>query len=1169
MESFAVLAATLTCDDAASRVDDKLALFVRQIRDADNGVRSLSDEINSLHVVLSQIQDNLLLSFDSTACATSDTLPIYNRIIEAVKRCQQAFDRFEQDLDRTPGRGRFGSLKKTLLNRSLQGFSAAVARFKREIVMHWQAILMLLQCLQMYEPHVLLKLCRDTNVYRYQNTNYSHAIDSLEAGIQDRNTYLEQRSQDNETLTWLRSIPGHPTETPTSVDSDSFWNLKLEKERQANSLQTLNDSVDMATTILGKVSRPESSPEITQGRPIVAQISDRSSVDSGPVMDASKTLDTLDQAIKILDDCVASALRKENLSRAERCQLFLLKCLDQRRDRYHVTYNADEAQKRLADIQMMQKDLGVSAYDRDWMVNVSNSPASNSVRSQDAEYKLDAEQEARQARECNIHATYYFYGYLSSNKSDTLEKAEIMARCSLNLSLRLIQHSDPSGVDYKETVHLLIRILREQGNSMEAEAFHETYLRKTEEEALFSRITSATSSVMQEIPPAQTVSSLRQTPSPHEYSFSGKIMTSKKSSASLPLVGYDVPNAKDLTPLVFAIQNRELNLIRYLLESGADPDRLCMGQTPLIHAVRCSFPEAIYLLFQYGSKADIDGRGANGLIALLSAAEEGQVDVLKAIISLGANIETRSEDGRTALMIAAVKGHRSAVELLLRIGQDPKAVDAYGWNALHYAVRGAGDAIIIQQLINAGIDVDFRCQQSGETALHIAVKRLDESSSLKILSTLLINNPDINIADTAGNTAVSLAVENDFLGIAIYLFGKGAVYDKVPRADLRKDMARLTRIYGVPGKALPARMSSKRSTRGLYEAPRDKMQSTEHRGRIASIGNVMSQYDHKASEQRDYVQSIKLAPDHHTIRLKPKMANDRQTALIYTVIMLAGNPELLELYQTVINSMAKPTYVEHHSRLLKQFYLNLRSEIRTPAQRSASNLLRPHKNRTYISSSIHTVHMHSNSDVLERVQMMFRRMPEDRPLVGDFLDSTEQSPTASYLDEISVIRRDIHSLTTGNRHAVSQMSEETTSNACFGSDSSGAEAQEQSSLYKLGAIAEVVTSTRSFGLYQKGLSEIKNARAAAAAESTDIENKTSSNIAKIDSTTSKATHEVSDTKDDYIWGTSASTPRFLRLPTTFPLLRIWLRRFLYPPPTGYERVRYECVSNTFRCITAF
>jgi len=78
---------------------------------------------------------------------------------------------------------------------------------------------------------------------------------------------------------------------------------------------------------------------------------------------------------------------------------------------------------------------------------------------------------------------------------------------------------------------------------------------------------------------------------------------------------------------------------------------------------------------------DVDSESYDRRTALISAAEENHVDVVRYLISQRANVEARDRDGDTALGVASSWGHYSVVECLLEYHANPDATDELGRKA--------------------------------------------------------------------------------------------------------------------------------------------------------------------------------------------------------------------------------------------------------------------------------------------------------------------------------------------------------------------------------------------------------------------------------------------------------------------------------------------------------
>jgi ankyrin repeat protein len=107
-------------------------------------------------------------------------------------------------------------------------------------------------------------------------------------------------------------------------------------------------------------------------------------------------------------------------------------------------------------------------------------------------------------------------------------------------------------------------------------------------------------------------------------------------------------------------------------------------------------------------------------MALVRAAERGDVAEVECLLDRGANIEARDENGNTPPVAAAGNGHREVVECLLDRGAD---IEAYiearrgrgGRTALIAAAR-EGHGEVVECLLDRGADIEGQGEH-GRTAL--------------------------------------------------------------------------------------------------------------------------------------------------------------------------------------------------------------------------------------------------------------------------------------------------------------------------------------------------------------------------------------------------------------------------------------------------------------------
>ena len=128
--------------------------------------------------------------------------------------------------------------------------------------------------------------------------------------------------------------------------------------------------------------------------------------------------------------------------------------------------------------------------------------------------------------------------------------------------------------------------------------------------------------------------------------------------------------------------------IQTAIEQGSDVNeiRLFWDLTPLMYAVEKKRLEIVNLLLQSG--ANINSRSLNHTTALMYAVAvlktgvKEDLEIVKLLLEQGANVNAKNKSGGTALMHASFYGHSNIVRLLLAYGADVNASDKDGETAL-------------------------------------------------------------------------------------------------------------------------------------------------------------------------------------------------------------------------------------------------------------------------------------------------------------------------------------------------------------------------------------------------------------------------------------------------------------------------------------------------------
>jgi len=151
-------------------------------------------------------------------------------------------------------------------------------------------------------------------------------------------------------------------------------------------------------------------------------------------------------------------------------------------------------------------------------------------------------------------------------------------------------------------------------------------------------------------------------------------------------------DALGMRPLLYAARNGVIEVVRVLLEAGADPDVKGGGFTPLGIAALNGHTRTVQLLLKAG--ADVDKKSDNGFTPLMNAAQMNHARAVAIILKYNPDPSLTSPERTTALSIAAAEGHTESLEAMLKHGVDPNLIDQNNNPPLFWAVfRGQRGAI--------------------------------------------------------------------------------------------------------------------------------------------------------------------------------------------------------------------------------------------------------------------------------------------------------------------------------------------------------------------------------------------------------------------------------------------------------------------------------------------
>lgn len=188
------------------------------------------------------------------------------------------------------------------------------------------------------------------------------------------------------------------------------------------------------------------------------------------------------------------------------------------------------------------------------------------------------------------------------------------------------------------------------------------------------------------------------------------------------------------TPLLIAArQDGAYPVVKLLIEKGADikvldpvPDFFSgPGMNALMLAAKTSDVRTVKLLAERG--LDVNAKSPNGDTAIFEAAWAGNTDVVRYLISKGADVNAEMAKfpfkGFTALAIASAVDHAEIADILIAAGARVSARDGAGYEPLQWAAMSErGDAHLVRSLIRAGANVNVK-GAFDETAFTWAARR--------------------------------------------------------------------------------------------------------------------------------------------------------------------------------------------------------------------------------------------------------------------------------------------------------------------------------------------------------------------------------------------------------------------------------------------------------------
>lgn len=238
------------------------------------------------------------------------------------------------------------------------------------------------------------------------------------------------------------------------------------------------------------------------------------------------------------------------------------------------------------------------------------------------------------------------------------------------------------------------------------------------------------------------------------------------------------------SPLIIALTltKPSLEIVSLLLEHGANPNIVVagMGNAPLMAIALgnpANTPAIIQQLIAHGGNINYR-RTADGYTALMDAQNP---EVVTLLLNLNADTDVKTQQGQDNVISMTIKAEDwPKLNVLLEHNSNVNIQDGNGFTPLMWSARATnnqGDrtALIAEQLLRAGADVNTRDNYNNTALIHAVL-----SNNAPMVKLLLENGADQTVINNGQQTAVILANDRNYQEIVALL------QNPPPRKSIRK-----------------------------------------------------------------------------------------------------------------------------------------------------------------------------------------------------------------------------------------------------------------------------------------------------------------------------------------------------------------------------------------------
>lgn len=212
-------------------------------------------------------------------------------------------------------------------------------------------------------------------------------------------------------------------------------------------------------------------------------------------------------------------------------------------------------------------------------------------------------------------------------------------------------------------------------------------------------------------------------------------------------------NKKKETPLHLAVRNNKEEVVKLLIEKGADINAVdSIGATPLSVALEVDNLSLAKYLVEKGASLDVELEDGRKLVHLAGSSKTP--DTMKWLLSLGLDINVKDKEGNLPIHYTCISGELNTLMFLIQKGQPINEPNKKGYTPLHVACE-RGQLILAKALIDAGANFHL-LTSNGRSPLHLCA----EKGYWGPAQILILKGVDVDIRDKNGYTPLHLSAMN-------------------------------------------------------------------------------------------------------------------------------------------------------------------------------------------------------------------------------------------------------------------------------------------------------------------------------------------------------------------------------------------------------------------------